>query len=67
MRKELKKWMVDNELSNKMVANKMGISESSISAIVQGKRNASIKLLSKFNEVFEIGSMDKTIELFKDE
>lgn len=67
MRKNLKKWMIDHDFRQNDVAYAIDVSVPNFSMIVTGKRNATLKILETFNEVYEIGSMDKTIEIFKDE
>lgn len=67
MRKELKKFMIDNNLSRKDLADSLEVGETYLSAIISGKKNASFSILIKFNEIYKIGSIDKTMEIFKNE
>lgn len=45
---------VFNDMSQKDLAEKLGISKSMISEIESGKKNSTIELLNKYSEVFDI-------------
>lgn len=67
LRKNLKRYMVDNDLSTKQLANDLSVTQNYMSSIITGKRNASLILINNFKEKYNINSLDEAIEIFKDE
>lgn len=63
-RKKLKKWVIDNDLKQLEIAERLGITRQQWYNIVNGKSDPSYKLLTKFSETFNI---DNVYELFKKE
>ena len=62
VRKRLKKWVVDNNLKQGEVAEKLGITKQHWSNIVNGKTNPSFGLCEKFKTVFKV---ENSLELFE--
>jgi transcriptional regulator with XRE-family HTH domain len=54
LNKALRLMRVFNDLSQKDLAEKLGISKSLISEIESGKKNSTIELLNKYSEFFDI-------------
>lgn len=49
--KRFKKWLIDNNTKMLAIANKLGVSDSYISAIITGKRNITNETIEKFKKV----------------
>ena len=64
MRLNLMIWEKQNNLKAKDVAERLGISKTTYSLIKNGKRNPSIELAYKFQEIFGI---DDVLELLRKE
>ena len=57
--KEFKKWVIDNDMNMRDVAEKMGVSEAYLSAIIRGKRNITPKVVELFRKVgYELCQMN---------
>jgi transcriptional regulator with XRE-family HTH domain len=54
LNKALRLMRVFNDLSQKELAEKLGISKSLISEIESGKKNSTIELLNKYSNFFDI-------------
>lgn len=67
MRKNLKKFLIDNDMTQKDLAEKLDITETHLSQVIKGNREASLKMINNFKEIYSIGSMDEAIEIWKDE
>ena len=63
-RKRLMKWVIDNNLKHTEIAERLGITKSHWSSIINGKNNPSFTLIEKFKEVFKV---DNALELFEKE
>ena len=61
-RKTLIFWRIENNLKQKDIIKKLGVSSGYYSNLEKGRVDPSFKLLVKFKEIFEI---DDIIELFK--
>ena len=51
---KLKKYMKDNSCTQKEIANKVGISESTVSYYLTGKRYPGFNILKKFQKTLKI-------------
>lgn len=64
VRKKLKKWVIDNNFKNSDIAEKLGITKTHWSNIVNGKTNPSFGLCEKFQAIFKV---ENSLELFEKE
>ena len=67
MRKNLKKYLIDNDMSLKDLATDLNKNYSYISQVVNGDKTVSLNLIHAFKEKYKIKSFDEAIEIWKDE